>query len=561
MRRTVTEKNYTPRKGNARTQAACLDAIYKTVDVEGLSDEVMKRLGRQVHAVSRHFGIGSYAAVLLAAILEKSYANHNMDDEDLAQYVGCSNIEFIQYHADLREMTRAGVIQEYKSNRRFYRITPEAVKSIETESAFTPVKMTGLTPDEFFQRMRAQFHRFRHDEVDAEDLLGELDVLVRNNEQLLFCEKVLASPVLSNCRDTEKRMFLYLCHRYVVHGETSVEVRILMNFTEMFENDESLRRALDQGHMDIQRGGLVCFPTEDGLVDTERLALTDGVRNTFFEGVTLTPPRAFQHSDVVPCGSIRPKELYFNEKELTQIERLAGLLEQDNFVQVQERLAASGMRKGFNAIFYGGPGTGKTACVYELARRTGRDVFCVDMSKLRDKYVGESEKSVKGVFHIYRRLCRGSERVPILLFNEADAVFARRFERVEDSVDQMNNTMQNIILQEMENLDGILIATTNLEKNLDAAFERRFIFKVEFRLPEQASRARIWRSMIPDLTEDEAGILAERYAFSGGNIENIARKSSVEYILSGRRPALDLLESFCEEENLQKGVRRAGFRA
>ena len=555
-RPSIAVKNYTPRKGEADSQAASLDIIFKTVDVEGLSDEVMKRLHKEIDLISRHFGIGAYAAVLLAAILEKSYSNHFLDDEDLARYLGCSNIEFIQHHADLREMVRAGVVQEYKSNRRCYRITPEAVKSIEKETEFKPVKMTDLTPDEFFQRLRDYFKRFKNDEIDVDGLLCELDPLIQNNGHLAFCQKVMDTPLMTQFRATERRMFLYMCHCYVTNGDSAVEINTLLNFMEIYESGDDIRQAIARGRSNLQRSDMVCFPTEDGLADTESLMLSDKVREGFFEGVEISFPKAFHHNDVVPCASIRPKDLFFNERELSQIERLSGLLEPENFRHVQKRLSDMGLRKGFNAIFYGNPGTGKTACVYELARRTGRDVFCVDMAKLRNKYVGESEKSVKAVFQIYRKLCRSGELAPILLFNEADAVFARRFENVEDSVDQMNNTIQNIILQEMENLDGILIATTNLATNLDTAFERRFIFKVEFNLPERESRAKIWRSMVPDLSEADAAVLAGSYEFSGGNIENIARKSSVEYVLSGNRPDLAMLRRFCEEENIQKGPRK-----
>ena len=113
----------------------------------------------------------------------------------------------------------------------------------------------------------------------------------------------------------------------------------------------------------------------------------------------------------------------------------------------------------------------------------------------------------------------------------------------------------------MENLEGILIATTNLLTNLDPAFERRFIYKVEFKLPEKDSRAKIWKSMLPSLTENDAESLADKFSFSGGNIENIARKSTVEYILSGNEPALSTLETYCQEEilNRKKVGNRIGF--
>ena len=108
----------------------------------------------------------------------------------------------------------------------------------------------------------------------------------------------------------------------------------------------------------------------------------------------------------------------------------------------------------------------------------------------------------------------------------------------------------------MENIEGILIATTNLLANLDPAFERRFIFKVEFKMPERDSRAKIWRSMVPSLSEEEAAILADKYVFSGGNIENIARKSTVEYVLSGNEPSLSSLDGYCQEEVLNRNVNR-----
>ena len=186
------------------------------------------------------------------------------------------------------------------------------------------------------------------------------------------------------------------------------------------------------------------------------------------------------------------------------------------------------------------------------------------MSELKSKWVGDSEKIVKGVFNTYRQMCRTRERAPILLFNEADAIFSRRMENPRDAVDQMMNAIQNICLEAIENLDGILIATTNLASNfLDDAFARRFLFKVEFVKPGAGTRAKIWRSMIDGLSEEDALTLAKSYDFSGGNIENIARKAAVGYVLTGRRSGLDELRGFCDEETLspRKARTRIGFQA
>jgi SpoVK/Ycf46/Vps4 family AAA+-type ATPase len=128
----------------------------------------------------------------------------------------------------------------------------------------------------------------------------------------------------------------------------------------------------------------------------------------------------------------------------------------------------------------------------------------------------------------------------------------------------MDNAMQNIILQEIEDLEGILIATTNLTNNLDSAFERRFIFKIEFHKPDTKVKSLIWRSMLKDLSDEDARQLATNFDFSGGQIENIARKRTVDYILSGKYASLEEIEAYCRAEILSNKNERhhiAGFSA
>ena len=146
-----------------------------------------------------------------------------------------------------------------------------------------------------------------------------------------------------------------------------------------------------------------------------------------------------------------------------------------------------------------------------------------------------------------------------MFFNEADAIFNRRMQNAERSVDKGENALQNIILQEMETLDGILIATTNLQGNLDPAFERRFLYKLELDKPTTEVKASIWRSMLPDLTEREAARLAAEFDFSGGQIENIVRKRFIDEVLTGETADLEALRNLCRNEQLEESARRIGF--
>jgi SpoVK/Ycf46/Vps4 family AAA+-type ATPase len=176
--------------------------------------------------------------------------------------------------------------------------------------------------------------------------------------------------------------------------------------------------------------------------------------------------------------------------------------------------------------------------------------------------VGESEQNIKALFDRYRKCVKEMEVAPILLFNEADAVLGIRQEGAQKAVDKMENSIQNIILQEMETLEGIMIATTNLTCNLDKAFERRFIYKIEFERPTLEAKQQIWKTMIPALSDEHARSLARDYDLSGGQIENIARKRTVELILSGNEPTLDQMREYCAGEILnskQEKRARIGF--
>ncbi len=120
------------------------------------------------------------------------------------------------------------------------------------------------------------------------------------------------------------------------------------------------------------------------------------------------------------------------------------------------------------------------------------------------------------------------------------------------SVDQTENTIQNILLEELENFDGIFLATTNLVKNLDLAFERRFLFKVEFNKPDLVIKAKIWNSKLPGLTATECEMLAQRFDFSGGQIDNIVRKNEIYEIIHGVAVSFENIVDFCNLELLVK---------
>jgi len=554
IRRPRTEKKFVSENAGVKTVAGCLNRIFKKVEIDGLSEEAAVELSEDIRTVADKFGISTKAAVLLAAIIEKS--SNGCCEEELSNYIGCTNIEFLGFHDALREMEDNGMISIGNGRRNNIAINQEAIKAIEHDTEYKPLKIAGLSSDELFTRLRMVFSLYRKEVFTDDRLQIELDRLIEKNQQLLFCRKVSESPLYDKCNEIERKMFIYLCYRYVSHGNQSVPIDVLLNFTDFMFDDLSFRRELSNGKTGLQQEGLVTFGLDNGFADESMLSLSDEVKNTWFDEIELVKEQTVNHKDLISCDSIMEQKLFYNHKEEEQITRLENLLEDSNFRQVRDRLEAEGMPKGFCAVFHGCPGSGKTASLKALAKKTGRDLFWVDLSSIKSKWVGESEQNVKRLFDTYRNLVRTREKAPILAVNEADGIFTKRITNVERSVDNMYNAITDIVLNEMERLDGIMIATTNLAGNMmdekDNAMERRFLFKIQFNTPEEGVRAKIWKSKIKDLTDEDASELAKRFTFSGGNIENIARKSAVEYVLSGKRPDFDTLVRYCEEENISR---------
>ena len=262
---------------------------------------------------------------------------------------------------------------------------------------------------------------------------------------------------------------------------------------------------------------------------------------------------------IVP-ESIFKKKLFYNSDEERQIDQLHHILCDQHFANIQKNMVDKGLPKGINILLYGAPGTGKTETVLQLAQESLRVIRKIDISDTKSMWLGQSEKEIKKVFTDYNRMIQNDEKTPILLFNEADGILSRRQDIGSSSVAQTLNAMQNILLEELENFEGIFIATTNLVDNLDPAFERRFLYKVKFNPPSQENKAKIWKTKISFLSETQTQELAFRYSFSGGQIENIARKIQLFEIIESQTPSFEQIQEFCNQESWETSERKkVGF--
>jgi hypothetical protein len=178
---------------------------------------------------------------------------------------------------------------------------------------------------------------------------------------------------------------------------------------------------------------------------------------------------------------------------------------------------------GLAALLSGPPGTGKTMIAGLIANELGLDLYQVDLSRIVSKYIGETEK------HLARVFDAAESGHAILLFDEADALFAKRSE-VKSSNDRYANLEVNFLLQRIEQFTGIALLTTNHERNIDEAFRRRLAVHVRFAVPDTEQRAQLWRAMLPDqapvVPDIDFARLANDLVMTGGYIKNAVLRAA-----------------------------------
>jgi ATP-dependent 26S proteasome regulatory subunit len=178
--------------------------------------------------------------------------------------------------------------------------------------------------------------------------------------------------------------------------------------------------------------------------------------------------------------------------------------------------------RGLKVLFEGPSGTGKTMAAEVISNELKIDLYKVDLSTIVSKYIGETEKNLDRIFE------EGQSSNAILFFDEADALFGKRSE-VRDAHDRYANIETAYLLQKMDEYEGIVILATNLHKNMDEAFARRMHHTLEFPLPNEVDRYRIWQRAFPaEAPHQDVNLkfIARQFKISGGNIKNIALNSA-----------------------------------
>jgi Cdc6-like AAA superfamily ATPase len=547
------------------TKQKILDSIgkiYESASDCKLQDSYFTIIDTELTFLAGYFRTTKSQAFFIAIFFALSYPGTYLEFNDLIKHLGCNPMKILEYTEDMEVLQSLGILDSEKSTsivsgriNEMITINEKIVEAILKNQPMPQLK--GLAIDDVFDMLdkidKLQLNRESHG-ITTCALFEKAEELISKCMHFPLIKKINSLDLI--IEDTF--LFLYIINRTLSGLESVYLSYFLERVFDGLARRVNYSQGLVSGENGLIKSNIIEIVEARFFADTE-VKLTSFSRNLLKEsGLDLFVSKTKKGNTIKP-SEIPFRKLIFGKSEMSQLFLLKDLLEDTKFRETQKRLSEKNLPKGVTALLYGAPGTGKTEIVKQMAKESNRMLVNVDISQSKSMWFGESEKIVKRIFTSYKTIASECDLAPILLFNEADAIFSKRKDVERSNVAQTENSIQNIILEELENFEGILIATTNLAENLDSAFERRFLFKVHFHKPSVIIRAQIWKSKLPLLNDEECNILAREYDFSGGQIDNVLRKNEIHEIIHGEKVTLSTLLAFCGEEHLANSRVKIGF--
>lgn len=502
-------------------------------------------------------------ALLFSIVFIENSLRGNCEITDIRERLNCYDSDMFEIKREMEWLISKKIVQNKIINRRSYSsgylIPPALMKCIMNNNVFIDeYKKIRDENENIWIELKTIFDLKEIGEIEESQFLQDFESILLKYKDKKF-NRAIKKIKLTNI---EYIVLAKICLDWIDNEKTCVEDVIKLIF-DSFAKQINARTKILGTSSKLLKYRLI-EPYESVFASSRYYILSSNGVSEFIdpEFITQTNKTTFTPSlgTVIVKSVIAKKELFYPNEVLSTIEQIKFSLSDNSFKLITKRLKEVNLPQNIGVLLYGKPGTGKTELVYQLAKSSHRNIYKIDVSSIRDKYVGESEKKIKEAFQEYRKYMKFCKTTPILLFNEADSIISRRL-ALNSSVDQMNNNIQNILLEELENFKGIFIATTNLTNNMDKAFERRFLYKVEIPNPDIETQAKIWKSKLKfNLSDDLIRALSHKYELTGAQIDNIARKSIINYVLNNTYPDFTLLDNWCREETIKKlETKKIGF--
>ncbi|MEA1875017.1 MAG: ATP-binding protein [Bacteroidota bacterium] len=538
--------------------------IYEDAKECKLEKSFFTKIDVELSFLSEYFRTTKSQSFFMALVFALNYKGDTVDLNDLIEYFNCNPMKILEYSDDFSFLHSSGIFEKQKSRHRIkvagtndqFTINEKISEAILQNKPMPEIKQEKIEDIiGLLEKLYNIGEQRDDDEISTYKLFKQTKEIISANLHFPLMKKV--DQLNYDIEDVY--LYLYLIWKTLSGKEfTDIGRALEVIYDNPSKRLKYMQRIISKDNALIKNNLIEIIGAK--FFNDTLIKLTDNSYNILNECDIKLFINKKKNENVLSPDEIPFRELIFSESEMKQLFLLKDLLDDVKLRETQKRLTEKNLPKGVTALLHGVPGTGKTEIVKQIAKETNRELMKVEISQSKSMWFGESEKVIKRIFTDYKSFAKDCERMPILLFNEADAIISKRRELGNSSVSQTENAIQNILLEELENFEGILIATTNLANNLDSAFERRFLFKIQFQKPNTTMRAKIWKSKLPFLEIKDCTLLADKFDFSGGQIDNILRKNEIHEIIHGEKVNLENLMVFCSEEILGNNNTKIGFK-
>ena len=542
---------------NKQTSKDLLKAIQTVVSsTKGqlLNDDLIDELKTETLSIMCFYDISHFQSIVFSIYLECGLKDIDVDTERLIDYFGKNMSCLADINQAIDELTLKKLLfvkRHDGSSRRksaYNKVIQVHYKALDAMMKGDKELLGDQKLDNFFGllgEVRDLICKRIDCSITSEVLVEEVRGILESNRKFVEVEWLLSHENLSNY-DLVLALDLTIEH---LEGTEEVDIDKLIKevYSEIHDRIK-YKRKIKENTCELFKNDIAKF-SEEMFSFLNYVKLSEHAMDVLLGGYQDSIKKEFRPKMgiLINTDKIESEELFYNDSEHEQIETLSNALDEDNYKNLMDRLKDNGMKPGFTVLLYGYPGTGKTSSVKQVAKATGRSIYIVEIQKIQSKWVGESEKNLSKVFEEYKQARRFFTKAPILLFNEADAILGKRM-TVNSSVDKSFNTLQNILLQELEDFEGIFMATTNLADQLDSAFDRRLLYKIDFKKPEETVRKKILSNVFKNISTKTIDILTEQFSLTGGQIANIKKKLLVKSVLDTNLDQELYLSTLCNEE-------------
>lgn len=540
-----------------------IQSIFEKSQDSELKPDILSNMSKELKIVGAYLGVSAEEALFFSVILSINFSGNIADFKDICSHFKISAIKLVSQLESIDSLAEKGYVVKKNGRNRYSELHTNKLFMVKSQLSKAIIKnqpcptfvVTQIENTiDAIERLNEFISACLEDDLSIEELENEAGKLLEENGEFTYFKAIKEFDLTFN-----QTILLYYIVWKTLSGVEGISINPIISAISSSKR-ESIKffQSLYSGSNPLISNNLIESRNSGFLNDIE-FYLTDKNCQILAKDNIVIPSGNISKKNSIKAESISTKTLYYNDTENQQLINLHGLLKENKYSELRDRLNAKNLPLSLNVLLFGGPGTGKTESVLQLAKNSGREIIKVDISSTKSKWFGESEKLIKKIFIEYAEYSEKCDLTPILFFNEADAILSKRTTGSDSGTQKTENAIQNILLEELENFEGIFFATTNMAQNLDSAFDRRFLYKIEFTKPELKQRIAIWESKLPNLTKDDYFKLGSQFELSGGQIENIVRKSEISQVLYNTTPSFEAIVSDCLSEKNDQSKSGIGF--